>query len=312
MMFGHCTAYAQNAEAAADNQTSHPHNRESGAAKTENQKVYWIPHLCMQPMLQAVVQWAVLKQVWIANLSAGVALEAFSCDCSQHTTALDWENLFATISRKTMLNSARMTATSWKNQEYNSLCSSQKLRALGLTKKPSDYRFLNQGGAVTDHQIDDCENGLALKSKALEQLNFSHAEQGWILECVAACVLIGEVRFGERQGLDMSFVEDFGALDSVAKLAGVNSYKLMEALTQPSIRIGESVIKKNQGLKKVHGGSKEALIHVSGCSVELRVMFNRKSDEPPLSVFSSSSQRPLFELPPTLNGSSYNFLWRFN
>uniref|UniRef100_A0A915CZK9 Peptidase M12B domain-containing protein n=1 Tax=Ditylenchus dipsaci TaxID=166011 RepID=A0A915CZK9_9BILA len=36
------------------------------------------------------------------------------------------------------------------------------------------------------------------------------------------------------------------------------------------------------------------------------MMFNRKCDEPPLSVFSSSSQHPLFELTPTLNGI---FLW---
>lgn len=43
---------------------------------------------------------------------------------------------------------------------------------------------------------------------ALDQLDFSTMEKAFLREVVTACILVGQIRFGERQGLDVSFVED--------------------------------------------------------------------------------------------------------
>ncbi len=43
--------------------------------------------------------------------------------------------------------------------------------------------------------------------EAFELLEFSREEQLQVIELVAACVHIGEIRFAERQGMDLSFVE---------------------------------------------------------------------------------------------------------
>lgn len=72
-----------------------------------------------------------------------------------------------------------------------------------------------------------------------------------IFECIVSCILIGEIRFGERLGYDISFVQNSDDVNCVAKLIGVNSSRLIDALTQPSIRIGDNVIQKSQNLKKV-------------------------------------------------------------
>lgn len=85
----------------------------------------------------------------------------------------------------------------------------------------------------------------------MDQLEFSNLEKSWIFECVAACILIGEIHFSERLGLDISYVQNPSDVESVAKLIGVNSSRLIGALTQPSIRVGDSIIQKNQNLKKV-------------------------------------------------------------
>lgn len=86
------------------------------------------------------------------------------------------------------------------------------------------------------------------------------------MEIIASCILLGEIHYGERSGFDISFVENmkgtfssiekffrkvFLEVDNVSRLLQISSRKLIEALTQPSIRIGDSIIQKNQGLKKV-------------------------------------------------------------
>lgn len=121
---------------------------------------------------------------------------------------------------------------------------------LGLPLLANSYRFLNQGSATYAASINDSASAVATR-RAMRQLGFGEDELGWVAECLAACVLIGEMKFNERQGYDQSFVEDMAGLERVASLLGLASMRLMDALTQPSIRIGDgSVIKKSQSLKK--------------------------------------------------------------
>ncbi|VDM80417.1 unnamed protein product [Strongylus vulgaris] len=48
----------------------------------------------------------------------------------------------------------------------------------------------------------------------------------------------------------MSYVDGTAEIDAVTKLLGVKSTRLNEALTQPSIKVGENVIRKNQNMQK--------------------------------------------------------------
>jgi myosin heavy subunit len=69
-------------------------------------------------------------------------------------------------------------------------------------------------------------------------LGFSALEKAWLRELMLACLLIGQIRFGERPGLDMSFVESMDELEALAELLQMEQpTKLMDALTQPTIRV---------------------------------------------------------------------------
>ena len=111
------------------------------------------------------------------------------------------------------------------------------------------YRILNQGGECHDSHIDDVSCGRETDS-ALNQLGFSVIEKRWIFEIVAICILIGEIRFAERSGMDYSYVESMSEVDHVTKLLNLKSSKLVDALTQPTIKVGETLIRKNQNLRK--------------------------------------------------------------
>lgn len=102
--------------------------------------------------------------------------------------------------------------------------------------------------------------------RALDQLGFGKGEQQWIVEVVAACLLLGEISFGERQGFDVTYPEDMqgnghlqritnrvnlAEVERVTDILWLSPEKLIDVLTQPSIRIGGSVVKKSQNRKKV-------------------------------------------------------------
>ncbi|KAI1725155.1 myosin head (motor domain) domain-containing protein [Ditylenchus destructor] len=235
---------------------------ESGAGKTENTKKiieYLICAAGKRSREVGITRGPQKSDLDSVILSAGVALEAFSNAKTVHNDNSSRLGKFIRIDfdRNGLLSSARIdcyllekTRVVYQNEGgrnfhifyqifANGFCDAQQRMALGLSKLPAQYRFLNQGGASSIEGIDDWTNGRATQS-ALELLDFSQTERSWILHCIAACILIGEIRF---------------AIDDVAKIIGVNSSKLIEALTQPSIRIGDSTIRKNQGLKKTLSSS---------------------------------------------------------
>ncbi|XGW26010.1 hypothetical protein V3C99_006986 [Haemonchus contortus] len=118
-----------------------------------------------------------------------------------------------------------------------------------LTQTPDRYKFLNQGNVCVDKEIDDVANGL-LTDQAMDRLGITVDEKFEVYSAIAACLLIGEIKFGERSGLDMSYVDGKAEVDAVTSLLGLKSSRLVEALTQPSIRVGDKVIRKNQNMQK--------------------------------------------------------------
>jgi myosin heavy subunit len=109
------------------------------------------------------------------------------------------------------------------------------------------FHFLNQGrtGSESVHAkfVDDMAGGVETEL-ALDQLGFVPAEKGWLREMMSACLLIGQIQFGERQGLDTSFVQRTEELETVAELLELWPHtKLMDALTQPTIRVGDTLIR---------------------------------------------------------------------
>ncbi|VDM60321.1 unnamed protein product [Angiostrongylus costaricensis] len=119
-----------------------------------------------------------------------------------------------------------------------------------LTKSASQYKFLNQGGVSIDKEIDDVENGVST-DRVMDRLSITSEEKMEVYTLLAACLLIGEIKFGERSGLDISYVDGKAEIDAVTSLLGVKSSRLVDALTQPSIRVGDKVIRKNQNMQKV-------------------------------------------------------------
>jgi myosin heavy subunit len=103
---------------------------------------------------------------------------------------------------------------------------------------------------------------------ALDTLGFTADEKLSIYKLVASCILLGQLKFAERSGLDMSFIEDIDGIyygifvcklyllildaEKVSSLLGIKAGKLVDALSQPTIRIGEMLIRKNQTLNKVY------------------------------------------------------------
>ncbi|CAJ0559587.1 unnamed protein product, partial [Mesorhabditis spiculigera] len=96
------------------------------------------------------------------------------------------------------------------------------------------YRYLSGGGAYAE-PIDDLAVGKNTDA-AFDRLGFTHQQKAHVFEILASCILLGEIRFGERSGLDMSYVEGSKEIDAVAALLGIRPSLVSDCLTQPTIR----------------------------------------------------------------------------
>uniref|UniRef100_A0A7E4ZUB9 Myosin motor domain-containing protein n=1 Tax=Panagrellus redivivus TaxID=6233 RepID=A0A7E4ZUB9_PANRE len=240
---------------------------ESGAGKTENTKKI-IEYLICASDPDYLNNKKAARSIDSAVINSGIALEAFSNAKTIHNNNSSRLGKFIKINfddsgRLTsaqiecyLLEKSRVVSQNKGDRNFHifyqllSNAFPDSLReALGLKKDAAAYKVLNQGGDCHDKSIDDITSGKETDA-ALNQLGFSVVEKRWIFECVAMCILIGEIRFGERSGMDYSFVEGTAEIDAVTKHINVKSSKLVDALTQPTIKVGENLIRKNQNLKK--------------------------------------------------------------
>uniref|UniRef100_A0A0N5CDU2 Myosin motor domain-containing protein n=1 Tax=Strongyloides papillosus TaxID=174720 RepID=A0A0N5CDU2_STREA len=121
--------------------------------------------------------------------------------------------------------------------------------SLGLKKPPNEYAFLSHGKIKNDANLNDKEDAQSTIN-ALLMLNFTEEDISQIFEVLSIILLMGEIKFGERKGLDISFVESMEYVKEVCRLSQIDSSKFVDALTQPTIKIGDKLIRKNQNLKK--------------------------------------------------------------
>ncbi|KAL3084116.1 hypothetical protein niasHT_033220 [Heterodera trifolii] len=245
---------------------------ESGAGKTENTKRI-IEYLMDIAESNAKVSECADQQkaatVEKALISAGTALEAFANAQTVHNNnssrmgkfvRIDFDRegklhqnagdrnfhiFYQMFTRSDFLRSEKASRVLCRIWDYRNPYS-------GDNPRPDGFRFLNQGKAAENVHakfVDDSEGSRETEC-ALDQLGFSPAEKGWVRELATACVLIGEAQFGERHGMDISFVEEMAEVEAVAELLGIRANALVDALTQPSIRVGDALIRRSQPLRK--------------------------------------------------------------
>ncbi|CAA21588.2 Myosin motor domain-containing protein [Caenorhabditis elegans] len=116
---------------------------------------------------------------------------------------------------------------------------------LKLSKKVNEYKYLRND----DSMIDDAETA-KMTDEAFTRIGLSEEEKIWIFQILSAVLWIGDIKFGERSGLDVSFVESMQEVDNIAELLEMKSSKLVDALTQPTIKVHDKLIRKNQNLAK--------------------------------------------------------------
>lgn len=73
---------------------------------------------------------------------------------------------------------------------------------LKLSKKVNEYKYLRND----DSMIDDAETA-KMTDEAFTRIGLSEEEKIWIFQILSAVLWIGDIKFGERSGLDVSFVE---------------------------------------------------------------------------------------------------------
>ncbi|CAG9538147.1 unnamed protein product, partial [Cercopithifilaria johnstoni] len=123
------------------------------------------------------------------------------------------------------------------------------LYSFGLGQSASAYKFLNQGGKITDPEIDDAQGAIDTL-RAMDTIKFTKHEITEIFEVVAACILLGEIKFSERSGLDITYVDGSKEVEAACRILGVKTSTLIDAITQPSIKVNDVVIRKSQNLAK--------------------------------------------------------------
>ncbi|EGT43490.1 hypothetical protein CAEBREN_10729 [Caenorhabditis brenneri] len=131
---------------------------------------------------------------------------------------------------------------------------------LKLSKKVDQYKYLRND----DPMIDDAETA-RLTDEAFTKIGFSEEEKRWIFQILSAVLWIGDIKFGERSGLDVSYVESMQEVDNIAELLEMKNSKLVDALTQPTIKVHDKLIRKNQNLAKT----------LSSASAMAKVLYER-------------------------------------
>ncbi|EGT43487.1 hypothetical protein CAEBREN_01737 [Caenorhabditis brenneri] len=131
---------------------------------------------------------------------------------------------------------------------------------LKLSKKVDQYKYLRND----DPMIDDAETA-RLTDEAFTKIGFSEEEKRWIFQILSAVLWIGDIKFGERSGLDVTYVESMQEVDNIAELLEMKNSKLVDALTQPTIKVHDKLIRKNQNLAKT----------LSSASAMAKVLYER-------------------------------------
>ncbi|GMS95638.1 hypothetical protein PENTCL1PPCAC_17813, partial [Pristionchus entomophagus] len=108
------------------------------------------------------------------------------------------------------------------------------------------YKYLNENLSTS---IDDSRE-MHLTNRHLIDVGIEEGSRLRVYEIVAACLLIGEVDFSERMGMDISFVRDREKLNWSAELIGVKGDSLESSLTNPEMEVNGRSVKKNQNLAK--------------------------------------------------------------
>ncbi|VDK27587.1 unnamed protein product [Gongylonema pulchrum] len=121
--------------------------------------------------------------------------------------------------------------------------------SMGLDQDACAYRFLSQGGKTADPEIDDIQ-GAVETLHAMDVIQFSKREIKEIFEVLAGCVLLGEINFAERTGFDITYVDGTKEVETACRMLDVKTKNLVDALTQPSMKVNEIVVRKSQNLAK--------------------------------------------------------------
>lgn len=73
---------------------------------------------------------------------------------------------------------------------------------LKLSKRVDQYKYLLDD----DPSIDDAETA-RMTDEAFSKIGITEEEKVWIFQILSAVLWIGDIKFRERSGLDLSYVE---------------------------------------------------------------------------------------------------------
>uniref|UniRef100_A0A914WEW7 Myosin motor domain-containing protein n=1 Tax=Plectus sambesii TaxID=2011161 RepID=A0A914WEW7_9BILA len=124
-------------------------------------------------------------------------------------------------------------------------------QALNLRMPASSYRFINRGGPDSD-QVDSINDAVDAQhtDRALNTLGFSPDEKLYLYQMVAACLLMGQLKFTERTGFDQTFIDGTAEANDVCALIGLKTNRFVDGLTEPTMKVGDQLIRKSQNLEK--------------------------------------------------------------
>lgn len=102
-----------------------------------------------------------------------------------------------------------------------------------------DYHYTKQGDVCSVEELNDSEEWVNM-AEAMAAVGIEQSEQDSLLSVVAAVMLLGEVKF---TGGDRSAVKTTSIVDDLAKVIGVPSEDLSDALTHNTIVAQSETVK---------------------------------------------------------------------